>query len=610
MPAVQDILPISELHEDGLMRCGADWSVCYELGDTNYEATSEVNQAQIMLRYEELIKSMACDVDMKVVMENRALGDRAVRDAVTVPVCGDSLDVMRRELTAIGWQRAHKGAQAMRRMRCVTLTRSFARRRDTEGFFARAGDTLTAGVKAIGAAARRLTGKERLWQLRHFFRPQMDEWSIADFASVAAHCGRVTDAVFPDSLVLHPGYVEMDGRFARTLILRDYPGRMDDTLLADMMDMPRELLCAVDYSAKGKEEALRILNRHKDKVEADIRKRTVTSGREGNWNASIPRHLEEEREALAQFFECISQQDQRIVMAQVLLTHIADSLSELNQDTAAIRAAAAAKGADMAVLMHRQEQGLATVLPAGPDMVGQRRMISSENASFFIPFRTKEIFEPGGIVYGVNEISQNLVMTNRMHYKNGNGFIVGDAGGGKSVLAKYEMMSVMLTTNDDLIVLDPDGEYGRIVRWLGGEVVRLAADSPDTINLMDLPDALVPGDDPVTLKCALISGAADLMMRGAMNGAERSVVDRCVRSVLMHHAALGGRPPVLADVYECLRAQPEPAARDVALAMEIYAKGSLSVFSRPTSVNVSGRLICFDELPIVLPCGNARAAAA
>lgn len=576
-----------------MIRSGSKWSVCYELGDVNYEATSEENQAQIMLKYEELIKAMATDVDMKVVMENRAQGTN--RRTLKAPDTAheDGLDALREQLQSITESRASSGVQCVNRLRYITLTRQFANKRDAAQFFARAGDTLAMGAKQMSASVRRLSGPDRIAVLRHFFRPHMDGAAVPDFDKARLTAGKVRDTLCPDSIAIDPGHFEVDGRYARALYLRDYPARMDDTLMADIMDMPKEMLVSADYCAMSKEDALRILNRQKDKVEADIRKRTVTSGREGNWNASVPRHLEDEREALDQFFTCINAQDQRIVMAQVTIVHFGETLEELNQDTDAIRAAAAAKGADIGVLRYRQEQGMLTAIPVGPDHLEHRRMLSSENASFFIPFRTREINEPGGIVYGINEISGNPVVVSRMEHKNGNGFIVGDAGGGKSLLAKYELMSAMLTTGDDLIVLDPDGEYGRIVCWLGGEVVRIAADSPDCINMMDLPDNLGPGDDPVTLKCGFISGAADLMMRGAMTAAGRSVTDRCVRAVLMR-AYSSGQSPTLADVHEELTQQREPAAQEVALAMEIYAKGSLNIFSRQTNVDISSRLICFD----------------
>ena len=543
-----------------------------------------------MLRYEELIKSMATDVDMKVVLENRETKSAAGTIPEGPP---DGLEGIRRVLSDIVAERRASGDAALSRVRTVVLTRRFARERDAQQFFARAGDTLEIGARQMDAAAERMTAEERVRALRHFFRPHMDGRSLPETASWRRIHAWAADAICPDSLVIEPSHIELDGRYARALYVRDFPARMDDTLIADIMELPREMLVTADYCAKSKEEAMRILNRHKDRVEADIRKRTVTSGREGNWNASIPRHLEEEREALDRFFTCISTQDQRIVMTQITIVHMAESLDELNQDTDAIRAAGTAKGADIGVLRYRQEQGMLTALPIGADHVRQRRMLSSENTSFFIPFRTKEILEPGGIVYGVNEISNNLVAANRMEHKNGNGFIVGDAGGGKSLLAKYELMCAAVQTSDDLIVLDPDGEYGRIVRWLGGEVVRVAADSRDAINMMDMPDELDAGDDPIALKCGFVSGAADIMMRGAMTAAGRSVTDRCVRAVLLRSYESGGRP-TLADVYAELLAQREPAAAEVALAMEIYATGSLNVFSRQTSADIQGRLVCFD----------------
>ncbi|MBD5559958.1 MAG: hypothetical protein HDQ87_06320 [Clostridia bacterium] len=607
----QKSIPIEEVYADGMMKHGRVYSCAYAIDDTNYTATSEENQADILLKYEEIIKSVASDVEMKVVVINRLEDEDKLHQAIDLKMQGDSKDPLREELNEINWERAIKGDNHIHRDRILVLSGVHDSKDHAAIWFSRMQDNLFRDFNALGTKAKRQNADDRLETLSRFLRPgalwerqDVDEMKLSakekkklKKQNPANNKRMWADKIAPDGIEFHPGgsYFRIDDRYGRALMIRDFPTNMDDTLISDIMNMPREMIVTADYVAMAKDQALKIINRHKDKVEGDIRKRTVNSGKEGNWNAAIPRHLEEERETCDYMFDIINKEDQRLVLAQVVIIHMADSLEQLDLDTNTIQSTGKGKGADIGILRFRQEYGLNTALPYGLELVGQRRIISSENASFIVPFRTKEIFEPGGIVYGCNEISRNLIMMDRMRYKNGNGFIVGDAGGGKSVLAKSEMYSVYLATNDDMIILDPDGEYSRVVEWLNGQVIHISAESKQHINLMDISRDFDAGDDAVTLKCGVVSGAADLMMRGMMNGAQRSVLDRCVYAVLSRHQQTPGSPaPTLRTLYEELMQQPEAAAHEVALAMEIYTTGSLNTFAQPTNVNIDNRIVCFD----------------
>lgn len=610
----QKTIPIEEVYADGMMKHGSVYSVAFSVADTNYTATSDENQADILLGYEEIIKSIASDVEMKVVLMNRIEKDDHMRDKITIPLRGDDKDPLRIELNEINYQRATAGDNNISRERFLVLSSAHQSKEHAATWFRRLRENLFRDINSLGTTAHQLDADERLETLSHFFRPHVDyeDHKITNIADKEGNrkkrelkkkrskAGKLdfSDRIAPDSIEFPAdgSYFKIDGRFGRVLMVRDFPTNMDDTLFSDLLDMPREMIVTADYVAMDKDEALRIINRHKDTVEGDIRKRTMSAGKEGNWNASIPRHLEEERETCNYMFDILNKEDQRLIMGQVVIVHMAETKEQLDLDTVTIQSTGKGKGIDIGILRHRQERGLNTALPYGLECVNQRRIISSENASFLIPFRTKEIFEPNGIVYGMNEISKNLIMMNRMNYKNGNGFIVGDAGGGKSVLAKSEMYAVYLTTDDDMIILDPDGEYSRVVEWLGGQVIHISAESPDHINMMDISRDFDAGDDAITLKCGVISGAADLMMRGEMTGAQRSVTDRCVYRVLSKYQASQGTlpPPTLLTLYDELVAQEEDAAYDVALAMELFTKGSLNTFAQPTNVNINNRVICFD----------------
>ena len=591
--SVQKSIPIEEIYEDGIFKHKKEYSACFEIPDIDYTATSEENQAGIILQYEEMIKAIAADVNMKVVLMNRKINEKQLKKNICLQMKNEESDRLRNELNEINENRALAGDNQIVRERYIVLSGEHQSKEAARLWFKQVQESLMEQITNLDTTCHQLDAEDRLRVLHHFFRPDAGDRFRFDFKEMRRSGAAVQDYIAPDGMVFpfEGSYFKIDDRYGRALMVRDFPALMDDTLLSGIMNLQKEMVVAADFVAMPKEVALRTINTHQDNIEDDINRRTQNAGRDGNWNARVPRHLQEERDTCEYLFDCLNDEDQRLILAQVVIVHMADSKEQLDLDTAAIQTIAQGKSCEIGILRHRQERGLNTALPYGLEYVSQRRIISSENAAFLEPFRTKEIFEPGGIVYGTNEISKNLILLNRMAYKNGNAFIVGDSGGGKGVLAKSEIEAVHLGTNDDMIVLDPDGEYRKVVEWLGGQTIRISSTSKDHINVMDLSRDFEQKDDPVTLKCLFISGMIDLMMRGIMTGPQRSITDRCVRNVLNRHTK---RPATLETLYEELKKQKEDAAHDVALAMEIYATGSLNTFAQPTNVDISNRFICFD----------------
>lgn len=599
---VQKSIPISAVYEDGVFRCGKEYSIAFEIGDINYAATSEINQAGIILNYEALIKAISSEDNLKIVLINRLINEKKLAEYINIPLCGDKYDSLKSELNYINADRALRGSNKIVRNIYAVLSSKFPSYSAALPWIKRERVDFASRVKNIGAACKHMTATDRLKVLHHFFKPDMDDYFNENLFSEVQKSGEtVMDYIAPEGMEFPAAgtYFKIDDRYGRALMIRDFPAQMDDTVLTDLMSLSKEMIVTVDYVTIDKNEAIRIVNRRKDAVEADIAKRTKNAGRESNWNMAVPQHLQEERENCDYLFNCINEQDQKLVMTQVTILHMADTLEELNADTSTIKGVAAAKSCEIGNLRYRQERGLDTALPYGLELVNQRRLITSENGAFLQPFRTKEIFEKGGLVYGVNEISHNLIVINRKSYDNGNAFAFGIPGSGKTFFIKTEIEALRLIyPNDEIIILDPDGEYRPLVDALGGQFIRISATSEDHINIMDLGRDYDSKDDPITLKCLFIDGLVDIMMRGTMTAAQRSVTGRCVGNVLGRWAAvknkLTGNVPTLKTLYDELKAQKEPEAQEVALALEMYAIGKLDVFAHPTNINIQNKLICFD----------------
>ena len=288
--------------------------------------------------------------------------------------------------------------------------------------------------------------------------------------------------------------------------------------------------------------------------------------------------------------------DQRMMLALVTLTHLADNLEQLDQDTEALQAIGRARGCQFNVLRYQQEDALNTVLPLGLKRIDATRTLTTECTAVLMPFKSQEIQDAGGIYYGVNAVSHNLIVCNRGNLLNGNGFITGVSGSGKSMAAKQEVSALALSTDHDIIIVDPEREYGELVRALGGEVITISASNGSYVNALDISKEYGDGRNPLVLKSEFIMSLCEqLMGAGEIGAKEKSIIDRCTANIYRKYIhKYEGDPPTLKDLYDDLMRQKEPVAHEIALALELFTTGSLNVFAHQTNIDTRNRIICYD----------------
>ena len=293
----------------------------------------------------------------------------------------------------------------------------------------------------------------------------------------------------------------------------------------------------------------------------------------------------------------LTTRDQRMLFAVVTLVHLADSKEELDSDTETLRSTARKHLCQLSTLNWQQADGLVTALPLGLRRIDALRTLTTEALAVLMPFKAQEIRHQGGVYYGQNTISKNLILANRKELLNGNGFVLGVSGSGKSFTAKREMVGLALSTEDDIIVIDPESEYRPLMEGLGGEVINISATSSNHINAMDMEQGYGDGENPVVLKSEFILSLCEqLMGAGKLSAKEKSIIDRC--TALCYHTYIQngceGTVPTLRDFHAELLRQPETEAKDVALAIELFTKGSLNTFAKPTNVDTNSRILCYD----------------
>lgn len=308
----------------------------------------------------------------------------------------------------------------------------------------------------------------------------------------------------------------------------------------------------------------------------------------------VPYQLEQMRQVGKEYMDDLTERDQRMMHGVVTLTHLADSLEQLDQDTKSLQTRTG--NCEFAVLNYQQEDALNTVLPYGLRRIDAVRTLTSESTAVLMPFKSQEIQDTGGIYYGVNPISHNLIICNRGSLMNGNGFIFGVSGSGKSMAAKQEITTLALATDHDIIIIDPEREYGPLVQALGGEIITISASSDTYINAMDISSEYGGGQNPLALKSDFIMSLCEQIMGAEQISArDKSIIDRCTANVYREYIkTYKGDPPTLKDLHDDLMRQKEPAAHDIALALELFTTGTLDVFAHQTNVNSRNRILCFD----------------
>ena len=316
-----------------------------------------------------------------------------------------------------------------------------------------------------------------------------------------------------------------------------------------------------------------------------------------NYSGAIPYDLEKQRSEMKEFLDDLTGRDQRMLFANLTVVHTADSKKQLDADTDYIRTAARQRMCQIATLKWQQLDGLNTALPIGVRRVDALRTLTTEALAVLMPYRVQEIMDDGGIYYGENAISGNLILCNRANLLNQSSVILGVPGSGKSFAAKELIAFLALATDDDILICDPEREYRALGEALGGEVIRIAAGSKDHINALDMTEGYGDSSNPVIEKSEFVLSLFEQLDKGGINPRAKSIIDRCVGAVYAAYSR-GGPTPTLCTLREKLLEQPEEEAQELALSLELFASGSLNAFAHETNVNTRSRIVVYDIMDL------------
>ncbi|EQB20424.1 hypothetical protein UNSWDHB_2252 [Dehalobacter sp. UNSWDHB] len=605
---VQQTIPIKAVWPDGIFKVGNKFSKSFRFTDINYAVASKEDKEAMFLSYSELLNSLDSGATTKITINNRRLNKTDFESSILIPLKGDGLDDYRGEYNRMLLDKA-TSANGIVQDKYVTVSVLKKNIEEARNYFSRIGADLITHFSHLGSKCVELDTLDRLRILHDFFRPGEETDFQFDLSETMQKGHDFKDYISPDTFEFAKDHFRMGNKYGRVIFLREYASYIKDSMVSELCDFNRSMMLSLDIIPIPTDEAVREVENRLLGVETNITNWQRRQNQNNNFSAVVPYDMEQQRKESKEFLDDLTTRDQRMMFAVLTMVHVADSKEQLDSDTETLLTTARKHLCQFSTLTFQQMDGLNTALPYGLRKIEAIRTLTTESTAVFIPFRAQEISHSGGIYYGQNVISKNMIIANRKLLLNGNSFILGVSGSGKSFTAKREIVNQILFSDDDIILIDPEREYSSLVKALSGEIIHISATSPNHINAMDMNRDYGDGANPVILKSEFVLSLCEQLIGGQNLGAkQKSLIDRCTANVYRKYlqSNFQGIPPTLQDFHAELLKQDELEAQEIALAIELFTSGSLNTFAKPTNVDVNNRLICYDILDLgkqLLPIG-------
>ncbi|MCB5394777.1 DUF87 domain-containing protein [Longicatena caecimuris] len=594
---VQQVIPVDTIYNDGIFQVGKNkFSLTYKFTDINYAVASCEDKEAMFLEYSELLNSFDSGATTKITISLRRLNKENFEKEILLPLMNDSLDQYREEYNQMLLDKA-MGTNGMIREMYLTVSIFRKNYEDAKMYFRRVTTDMTTHLARLDSKCKVLNAVERLQILHDFYRTGEETHFKIDLKQLMRKGHDFKDYICPDSFEFKKDYFTMGTRYGRVFFLKEYASYIKDNMIAELTDMNHNMMMSIDVIPVPTDEAVREVENRLLGVETNITNWQRRQNASNNFSAVIPYDMEQQRKEAKEFLDDLTTRDQRMMFAVLTFVLTADSLEQLETDSEALLTTARKHLCQMAPLNFQQLDGLNTALPMGVRKINALRTLTTESLAVLNPFRVQEIMDKDGIYYGENAISHNLIMVNKENLLNQSAFLLGVPGSGKSFSAKELIVFLALSTNDDILVCDPENEYSALIKALGGEVIHIAAGSDDHINAMDMTQGYGEGKNPVIDKSEFILSLFEQLDKNGLGPKEKSIIDRCVTLVYEDYQN-GGKLPTLCVLREKLLEQPEKEADNLALEMELFTDGSLNAFAHKTNVDTNNRMIVYDIMDL------------
>ena len=608
--SVQDIIPVDCIWEDGIFLVGNNkYSKSYKFMDINYAVASKEDKEAMFLDYSELLNSLDTGATTTITINNRRINKLDFEKTILLKDTGDDLDKFRHEYNNMLIAQSRE-ANGIVQEKIITISVYKDSIEEARSYFSRTGTDLINHFNSLGSKCVELNAEERLRIAHDFYRTGEETSFHFNIHETMKKGHNFKDFICPDTVEFEKDYFKIGNRYGRVLFLKEYASYIKDSMVTELTDLSKNMMLSIDIIPIPMDEAVKEAENRRLGVETNITNWQRKQNSNNNFSAIIPYDMEQERNETKEFLDDLINRDQRMFLAVITMVITDNTKEKLETDTDTIRQIARKNLCQLGILRFQQLDGLNTVLPFGVRKIDALRTLTTESLAVFMPFKVQEIRHENGIFYGQNVISKNMIIADRKQLLNGNSFILGVSGSGKSFAGKQEIVSFKLREpNADIIIIDPEREYSKLVKALGGEVIKISATSKNHINAMDMNSEYGDGANPVILKSEFILSLCEqLIGSGNLGPKQKSIIDRCTANVyrVFQQGNYQGIPPTLQDFREELLKQDEPEAKEIALAIELFTDGSLNTFAMNTNVDTTNNLICYDILDLgkqLLPIG-------
>ena len=598
---VQQSIPYREMYRDGICRVTDTlYTKTIQFQDITYQLAQNEDKTQIFENYCDFLNYFDSSISFQLSFINQKGNVKEFQQSIDIPDREDDFNSIRREYADMLKTQLAKGNNGLVKTKYITFGIEADSLKAAKPRIERVEADILNNFKVMGVQARSLTGLERLALLHGQFHPDGREKLRFSWKELPKSGLNTKDHIAPSGFDFRDSRCfRMGEHYGAVSFVQILAPELTDRMLADFLDLDDAITVSMHIRSIDQGEAIKAVKRKLSDIDAMKIAEQKKAVRSGYDMEVIPTDIATYGDEAKSLLTDLQSRNERMFLVTILILNTARKKQRLENNIFAAAGIAQKYNCALKRLDFCQEQGLMSSLPLGLNQIEIQRGLTTSSTAIFVPFTTQELFQHGeALYYGLNALSSNLIMANRKRLNNPNGLFLGTPGSGKSFSAKREMTNVFLLTDDDILVADPESEYGPLVNRLGGQVVKLSPTSTQYLNPMDINPDYSDEEDPLTLKSDFILSFCELVVGGkeGLRPVEKTIVDRCVRLVYREYLA-DPRPekmPVLEDLYNLLRKQSEPEAQHLATALEIYVTGSLSVFNHRSNVNIHNRFVCFD----------------
>ena len=596
--SIQETIEIMAVAENGIFEVSKNhFSKSYKFQDINYTTATENEQIGIFERYCKFLNSLDCN--FKITVNNKNKNMIALRENILLPYTGDGYDKFRKIYNDIIEEKIMEGRQGIEQERYLTLTIERKNFEEAKAQFATLEATIHKAFIELGTEIVPLTGNERLKVLHDFYHLGDEESFDFDIKKAKKVGADFKNDLCNGMLKFYPDHFEDESKFCRALFIKKYPSSLSDRFINEITSMPVHSITSIDVVPVPKDLTTKTLQKKYLGIESDIIKQQRVRNRNNDFSTEISYAKRTEKKEIEEIMDDVRENDQCLFYVAVTIIIMAESKDELESMTETIETIGKRNSCIIDTHYLKQREALNTALPIGVRQVETMRTMLTQSLAVLMPFNVQELCDDGGNYYGINQISKNINIGNRKKLINGNGFVFGVPGSGKSFFCKMEMGSVFLSGQDEIIVVDPQNEYFDIAHTYGGEVINMSTYTDNYVNPLTMDVWNLDVNDTkgwIREKGEFMLGLCEQCIGDSLNSRQKSIIDRCVRKLYTDIARMPSEDryvPIIEDFYELLLKQPEEDAKDIALSLELFVKGSLNIFNHQTNIDVDNRFTVY-----------------